>query len=120
MVAGRLGALERARRALTEDAPTFAWYDEEGELAASGLRGRPAAELIAILEGERAAHPALGAELSAADLGRSGVHAEVGEVRVAELLHQAAYHDSLHIAQIASLLSGSFVGGRGALAGSSS
>ncbi len=120
VVAGRLGALARASRALEEDHPLFSSYEEEAELDASGLRGRPVGELIALLDRERAAMPVLGREVSRDETHRSGVHREVGEVTVAELLHQAAYHDALHLAQIASLLSSSFEDGRGALSSASS
>jgi hypothetical protein len=115
VVAGRLGALDRVRRALAEDAPSFAGYDEEGELDASGLRGEGVAELIELLEGERSGHPALVGALTPSDLERGGVHEEVGFVSVAELLHQVAYHDRLHLAQVASLTAMRFEGERGAL-----
>jgi hypothetical protein len=115
VVAGRLGALDRVRRALAEDAPSFAGYDEEGELDASGLRGEGVAGLIELLEVERSGHPALVGSLTTSDLERGGMHEEVGAVSVAELLHQAAYHDRIHVAQVASLTSSSFEAGRGPL-----
>lgn len=120
VVAGRLGALARASRVLEEDHPSFAGYDEEGELEASGLRRRPVAELLALLEEERGGMSILGRALSSEDAGRTGVHLEVGEVTIANLLHQAAFHDTLHIAQIAALISAQFEGNRGPLGSASS
>ena len=116
VVAGRLGALDRASRAVGDEGASFAGYDEESELDASGLRGEPVAVLLRLLEAERGGCLVLTRTLEGDDLARSGVHEDVGRVTVAELLHQTAYHDSLHIAQIASLLSASFMAGRGALA----
>ena len=120
VVAGRLGALDRASRALAGEGASFAGYDEEGELDASGLRGEPVEALLRLLEAERSACLVLTRGLEGDDLARGGVHEEVGRVTVAELLHQAAYHDRSHVAQIASLLSASFMPGRGALAGAGS
>ena len=120
VVAGRLGALDRASRALTEERPALAGYDEEGELVASGLRGEAVERLIGLLEAERERCVALRGVPSDEALARVGEHVEVGDVTVAELLHQAAYHDGLHLAQIASLVSSSFVSGRGGLAGAQS
>lgn len=120
VVAGRLGALDRASRALDEDSPSFAGYDEGGELDASGLRERRCGDLVTLLGEERSRSPVLTRRLSGNELTRTGVHAEVGAVSVAELLHQAAFHDSLHVSQIASLLSGAFVDGRGPLAAAQS
>ena len=115
IVAGRLGAIARTRRVLLEDRPELDTYDEHDELKRSGLRGKPIDELLEIFEDER--HAALGElrGLRGARLKRTGVHATAGEVTVRHLLHQAAFHDATHVAQIASMLAAAFEDDRGGL-----
>jgi len=105
---------------LDEDCPSFAGYEEEAELGTSGLRSPPVDELIELLEAERSQMAILGRVLVAEDAGRTGVHLEVGGVTVVELLHQATFHATLYLVQVASLLSLTFEGRRGSLSSASS
>jgi len=61
---------------------------------------RPAAELAAEFAATRADSVALVRSLTDRDLGRSGIHPEVGELRVDELLAEWVHHDRNHIRQM--------------------
>lgn len=90
--------------------------DERQSLEASGLRPWLLADLLATLDREHTADAERYATLEDGDLGRSGVHSAAGEITVSHLVHQAAYHDTVHIAQIAAAVGASPAAGRGPFA----
>ena len=49
------------------------------------------------------------------DLTRPGQHSVAGEVRIADIVHHIAYHDLLHIGQVAGLLAAPIEQRRGAM-----
>jgi hypothetical protein len=84
--------------------PAIANYDEQLELDRSGLRIRPAGELLDRFAELRAQSVATLRALDPAAYANSGDHATVGEISLADLIHHRSYHDTLHIAQVATLL----------------
>ena len=104
IVINERGLRERVEGMLAADNPTVPDVNEEESLAASGLRGRPASELLDRFESERAEVVAWLDTLSAADLARPGRHELVGPITAADVVHHMAYHDGLHVAQIARML----------------
>ncbi|RJQ10338.1 MAG: hypothetical protein C4558_04875 [Dehalococcoidia bacterium] len=94
----------RVRLMLAEVNPIILDEDEVAGLEASGLRQRPLAWLLDEFERARAAEAAAFRALSAADLARTGQHSVAGPITIAELLNHVAYHDLLHVQQIAGTL----------------
>jgi hypothetical protein len=111
----RVALVGRVKAMLESDLPTLPDVDEHENLAAMGLRGRPAAELLHIFRDERAQAMLLFNSLRPDDLQRRGRHSLAGEITVADALHHMAYHDLLHIAQAANLLAEPISGRRGAM-----
>jgi uncharacterized damage-inducible protein DinB len=72
-----------------------------------------APELVALLAERRAESLATLEQLTPADLPRSGVHAELGTVTMAELLNEWAAHDTMHIVQAERALIQPFIPGSG-------
>lgn len=104
----------RVRLMLTEAHPTLHDEDEVAGLEASGLRQRPLAWLLDEFERARAAEEATLRALTASDLARPGQHSVAGPITIAELLNHVAYHDLLHVQQIAGTLARVPNAGRGA------
>lgn len=94
----------RVQKMLAEVNPIILDEDEVTGLEASGLRNRPLAWLLDEFERARAAESATFRGLSASDLARTGQHSVAGPITVAELLNHVAYHDLLHVQQIAGTL----------------
>ena len=84
--------------------PTIANYDEELELDRSGLRERAIGELLDGFSQLRAESVRYLRSLPADVFAHTGAHSVAGEISLADLVNHRAYHDELHIAQIASLL----------------
>ncbi len=95
---------DRVQKMLAEAHPTILDEDEVAGLEASGLRQRPLVWLLDEFERVRAAEAATFRALSVVDLARTGQHSAAGPITVAELLNHVAYHDLLHVQQIAATL----------------
>jgi DinB superfamily len=106
---GRVSAMVENELPLLPDA------DEHEYLEASGLRGRPAKELLQTFAASRAEAVRFFERLSAEDYQRRGRHAVAGEISVADAIHHMSYHDLLHVAQAANLLAEPMERGRGAM-----
>jgi len=91
---------------LDRDDPHVAPVDEEAALERSGYRGRPLAWLLDAFERERAESMRLLRPLTAEHVARSGRHAQLGGITVADVIHHVAFHDLVHVRQIASMLEG--------------
>lgn len=104
----------RVRLMLAEANPIILDEPEVAGLEASGLRQRPLAWLLDEFERVRAAEVATFRGLSASDLARTGQHSVAGPITIAELLNHVAYHDLLHVQQIAGTLALVPNAGRGA------
>ncbi|MBI5289828.1 MAG: DinB family protein [Chloroflexi bacterium] len=95
---------DRISRMLGEDRPFIRSIDPLARMNERGLLARDVASLLSELtSGRPAAVTALRA-LSAQQLARTGQHDEAGEITVANLVHQWAYHDLMHLKQAASIL----------------
>lgn len=108
-------SLERVRLMLEQDVPAIPNMDEDEVLVASGMRSWPIPRLLDGLAEERAGRMARLAGLSAEQLARTGRHQMAGLISVADVLNHVAYHDLLHIGQIASLLAAPIEAQRGAM-----
>ncbi|HEY8172536.1 MAG TPA: hypothetical protein VIH21_05565, partial [Dehalococcoidia bacterium] len=61
----------------------------------------------------RSAHVAVVRSLTAADLVRAGEHDVAGTITPSDIIHQWAYHDLMHVRQIAEMLQAALVPGMG-------
>lgn len=95
---------ERAHAIIDGDRPSIANYDEEEQLERSGLRKRPLRELLDAFEGLRERSLSVLRSLSDADFAKLADHEVAGDISLADLVHHRAYHDTLHIAQVATML----------------
>lgn len=92
--------VERVRRILAEDSPNLPGYDEwqmgiEHDYASSNVRER-----LKVFGGRRAEMVLLLRELDDAAWGRRGVHAQAGELTVADIAAFVLGHDGYHLRQI--------------------
>jgi len=107
-VLGHLAALEqvyaeRTKRILAENSPAIPKYDLAGA-SASGEYSRHSAHenMKQFLVGRRATVAIL-AGLSSSAGERTGIHSELGEIKLAHMLNEWANHDLGHLRQIAEL-----------------
>jgi DinB family protein len=96
--------VERIQRMLSEDRPFIRSIDPPARLAAGNYAERGLTELLDELTGQRAEHVSWLRSLTTADLVRRGQHDEVGEITVADVVHQWPAHDLTHLRQIAVML----------------
>jgi DinB superfamily len=96
--------VERMQRMLDEERPLVRSIDPPARLAAGGYAARPLEELLKELEQRRARDVIWLRGLRAEQLGRVGVHDEVGEITVSDIAHQWAAHDMAHLRQMAHML----------------
>lgn len=96
--------LVRIRRMLDEDEPLIESIDPAARLAEAGYAPRSLGDLLAELVMVRADHVDWLADLTPAELARSGRHAAVGAITPATLIHQWAYHDLAHLRQILEMI----------------
>ena len=111
----RVSNIQRVRLMLEADDPPIPGIDEAEVLEASGMRQWPLADLLDQFERERADGVVLLRRLTAGDLARTGRHAVAGALTVADVVHHVAYHDLLHVQQLAALLAAPVEERRGAL-----
>jgi hypothetical protein len=90
----------RMRLILTEERPPLKPYDQDrwAELADSGTTALN--ESLGILEGLHRRWVRLFESLAAADWQRAGLHPEIGEVTIADILRIYAAHGEGHLEQI--------------------
>jgi hypothetical protein len=102
--AERRGFAGRIRRILAVDRPDIPAdlerWDPPAVAAARGDHLRASGELATEFAGLRADGVALVRGLSPADMGRVGIHPDVGPLRVDELLGEWVHHDRNHIRQL--------------------
>ena len=109
------GAMARIRAVVSDDQPLLLNWDDEEVLRDSNLRLLPIGVLVSKLADMRKENVAWLAGLAPEAFSRTGRHSEVGKVRGEEFLFHAAYHDSLHISQLARMVGVQFDPLRGAL-----
>jgi hypothetical protein len=98
--ADRRGFVGRIRTVVREDRPRFAAWDQPAVAAARRDDERDPESVVVEFLAERAEGIRFVAALDPASMVRLGVHPRVGELRVAELLHEWVHHDREHLAQL--------------------
>jgi len=96
--------VERIGRMLDQDRPFIASIDPPARLAAGGYASRGLEDLLDELERRRATDLRWLRSLSTEQLGRSGLHQDVGEIYVSDVAHQWAAHDMAHLRQVALMI----------------
>jgi hypothetical protein len=105
MVDTEAGVLaDRVRRIVEEDRPFIRSIDAPARLVAGGYRERSVASLLDEFESLRREHVEWLSALTDDELARAGDHDEAGEITASDVAHQWAYHDLMHLKQIASML----------------
>ena len=107
--------VDRVKAMLDHDLPLLPDVDEHETLEQSGLRGRPAQELLLTFAEERRRAMDLLGSLGQEEKRRRGRHELAGEISVADAIHHMGYHDLLHLAQISNLLAEAIEMRRGAM-----
>jgi hypothetical protein len=99
--AGRIRTiLAAARAAEANGPPVLETWDPPAVAEARRDHELPATELAETFAALRTESVALVRGLSPVDLGRSGLHPQVGELRVDELLGEWVHHDRDHVRQL--------------------
>jgi hypothetical protein len=96
----RTNWMPRARHILAGKQAPFQPFDRTGQFVES--QGQSVSELLATFAQLRQANLAAlaGMNLTSADLSRTGLHPELGEVRLGQLLATWVVHDLNHVGQI--------------------
>ena len=94
----------RIRRIVEEERPYIRSIDAPARLDAGGYRTRTVASLLDELAERRQVNVAWLSTLTDVQLARAGDHDEAGEITASDIAHQWAYHDLMHLKQIASTL----------------
>ena len=100
MEAERRGFAGRIRTILAEDRPRLQGWDERAVGAARRDCEKVGTGLAAEFRALRLESLDLVKGLRAADLDRAGIHPDVGELRVRDLLAEWVHHDRNHIRQL--------------------
>jgi hypothetical protein len=100
----RPAVIERIGALLSGGGAAVPNVDEDAALAQSGLRGRPLDDALEVFAELRAEAMTLLRSIEPAQLGQRGTHSVAGEISVADIIHHVAYHDLLHVEQVARLL----------------
>ena len=103
----------RIRRIVEEDRPFIRSIDPPARLEQGGYRGRALSDLLAEFDTVRVASLRMLHSLSPAQLARVGDHDEAGEISAADLAHQWAFHDLMHVQQICKILQLPLLSGMG-------
>jgi hypothetical protein len=98
--AERRGFAGRIRTILSADKPRLEGWDPPAVAIARGDCERKLIDLLAEFEALRSDSVALVRGLQPGDLERAGLHPDVGELRVRDLLHEWVFHDRAHLQQI--------------------
>jgi hypothetical protein len=97
--AERRGFAGRIREILRSDDPELRAWDQAAVSAARDDRAADPVALVAELRASRLEGVGLVRTLTADDLARSGVHPDVGALRVDELVAEWVHHDRCHLRQ---------------------
>jgi hypothetical protein len=113
LITQRIGALDRIRSMIEQEYPLLMNRDENEELRRSGYESRAVPDLLEEFSRRREADTAWLRTLEAQDLQRSGDHSVAGHVTAEEMLYHAAHHDTVHLAQLTTMLGAYFEPHRG-------
>jgi hypothetical protein len=94
----------RMRRIVEQERPFIASIDAPVRLRSGGYLTRDTQPLLDEFETRRKEGTECLRSLPAAALDRVGVHDEAGEISVADIAHQWAYHDLMHLKQAGSII----------------
>jgi hypothetical protein len=94
---------ERALRMVAEDSPAIVKYDQAGAAARGEYSRGSAGENMALFTRTRRSTLALLVGLPASAGARTGVHSELGTIKLAQMLNEWANHDLGHLRQITEL-----------------
>ena len=94
------GFAGRIRTILAEQRPKLVPWDQPAVAAARGDCDKVGTALAAEFRALRTASLELVTALRPADLDRVGIHPEVGELRVRDLLGEWVHHDRNHVRQL--------------------
>lgn len=118
LIINDLGLDRRLHLMLAQDTPhvpDVPDVNEHDSLAASDYRRGPVGDLLDELATHRAATVDWLRGLGPADLERVGNHEITGRVTASDIVHHIAYHDLVHIAQIATLIAAPLNDARGGM-----
>ena len=99
----------RIRRILDEERPFIRSIDAPARLVEGGYADRSVESLLSEFAAAREQHVAWLCTLTPGQLARAGVHDAAGDITASDIAHQWAYHDLMHLKQIASILQSGFV-----------
>jgi hypothetical protein len=94
----------RVHRMVEEDGPQLDAYDQEAIAAAGGYAAQSAQETLKNFQQQRTDNLTYLRNLPAEVGNRVGIHPELGQITLAQLLNEWAFHDLGHLRQIAELL----------------
>ncbi len=115
LITHQVGAIDRIRSMVEGDHPLLLNRDENEELQRSGYQAWPLVDLLEEFARRREADIGWLRTLDASAFARTGEHSAVGHVTAIEMLHHAAYHDTLHLGQLTRMLGAHFDPRRGAM-----
>ncbi len=101
--AERRGFAGRIRAMIAEDRPRLQTWVQSAVAAARHDDERQPSDLVAELNVLRDDSLVLVRSLGPTSLARVGIHPQVGEVTVEEIVHEWIHHDREHLAQLAAL-----------------
>lgn len=96
--------VQRVHLIVENDNPAIPNVDEDEVLRESGMQAWPVSRLLDEYAEARAGVVAWLRTLPSGAFHRTGQHSVAGEISAADVLHHIAYHDLLHVGQIAKLL----------------
>jgi hypothetical protein len=96
-----------------EDAPFIRSIDAPARIVEGGYAQRDVASLLDEIETERPRRVSALGHLAPEDLRRRGEHDQAGRITVSDIVHQWAYHDLMHLAQIAAIVQSTLLGRMG-------
>lgn len=99
----------RIRRMIEEDRPFIASIDAPRRLFDGGYAALSVEELLDVFAKLRARQLAWLRTLTPDQLARAGDHDAAGEITASQIAHQWAYHDLMHLRQIASALQAAII-----------
>src|SRR5262245_33545963 len=97
---------ERLRRVASEERPFLAAYDEQAYARDRNYQQAESAELAPAFRAHRERALAVLAQLSPADWQRTAVHEQTGEMTLTQIAVDVAYHEAMHLRDLARLLEG--------------
>ena len=115
LITHRIGVVDRIRSMVEHDHPLLMNRDENEELRRSGYQTQPVATLLEEFARRREADVGWLRSLNSSAFARTGEHSAVGRVTAEEMLYHAAYHDTVHLAQLLRMLGTHFEPLRGGM-----